>query len=274
MDLRGVNLSHCNLRRANLRDCDLRGTLLRSAILSEANLSDAKLQGANLRAASLRRAKLHRAQLQGAVLRHVSCVETDFERANLRGAEIYGIAAWHIKGKPEDQSNLIVRAHRTGPAITVDNLEVAQFVFLLLDNPSIRDVIETVGCKAVLILGRFKPERKAVLDALRDCLRDLGFVPILLDFDVPRNKDVFETVRVLASMVRFVIADISEATSVIQEVTMIVENYRMVPVQPILQGGFDTWAMFRHLADCRTGEEAGGETDCRTLPRQRPQIEA
>ena len=37
---------------------------------------------------------------------------------------------------------------------------MAQFVYLLLNNAKIRDVIDTVTAKAVLILGRFKGERK------------------------------------------------------------------------------------------------------------------
>ena len=41
----------------------------------------------------------------------------------------------------------------------------------MLHNQKIRDVIDTITSKAVLILGRFTPERKAVLDALREELR-------------------------------------------------------------------------------------------------------
>jgi hypothetical protein len=37
------------------------------------------------------------------------------------------------------------------PVVTVDNLEVAQFVYLLLNNEKIRDVINTIGEKGVLI---------------------------------------------------------------------------------------------------------------------------
>src|SRR5262249_53715738 len=53
------------------------------------------------------------------------------------------------------------------PTVTVDNIEVAQFIYLMLHNQKIRDVIDTITSKAVLILGRFTDERKAVLDALR-----------------------------------------------------------------------------------------------------------
>ena len=46
--------------------------------------------------------------------------------------------------------------------VTVDDLEVAQFVYLLLHNEKVRRVIDTITSKVVLILGRFSiPERKA-----------------------------------------------------------------------------------------------------------------
>jgi hypothetical protein len=37
----------------------------------------------------------------------------------------------------------------------------------MLHNQKVRDVIDTITSKAVLILGRFTDERKAVLDAPR-----------------------------------------------------------------------------------------------------------
>jgi hypothetical protein len=57
------------------------------------------------------------------------------------------------------------------PTVTVDNLKVAQFIYLLLDNQEIRDAIDTIAKKAILILGRFTPERKAVLEAIRTAIR-------------------------------------------------------------------------------------------------------
>jgi hypothetical protein len=50
------------------------------------------------------------------------------------------------------------------PEITVDNIEVAQFIYLLMHNQKIRDVIDTITSKVVLILGRFTPKRKQVLE--------------------------------------------------------------------------------------------------------------
>jgi hypothetical protein len=121
------------------------------------------------------------------------------------------------------------------PEITVDSLEVAQFVYLMLNNQKIRDVIDTITSKAVLILGRFTAERKAVLDALRNELRKHNYLPILFDFDVPSTRDISETVSLLARMARFVIADLTEPSSIPKELEAIVPGLA-VPVQPLLEG--------------------------------------
>jgi hypothetical protein len=129
----------------------------------------------------------------------------------------------------------------------VDNLEVAQFIHLLLNNQKIRDVIQTIGKKAVLILGNFKPERKAILDAIRNALRNFGYLPILFDFDVPENRDITETVSALAHLSRFIIADITDARSIPQELQAIVPHLPSVPVKPLLLSSQREYAMFEHF---------------------------
>jgi hypothetical protein len=84
----------------------------------------------------------------------------------------------------------------------------------MLNNKKVRNVIDTITSKVVLILGRFTDERKAVLDALREELRKRNYLPILFDFDKPTNQTTDETITLLARMSRFVIADISDAKSV------------------------------------------------------------
>jgi hypothetical protein len=132
------------------------------------------------------------------------------------------------------------------PTITVDNLEVAQFIYLLLNNQKIRDVIDTIATKAVLILGRFTSERKVILDALREELRKCNYLPILFDFEKPTSRDFTETVRTLAHMSRFIIADLTDPSSIPQELQAIIPTLA-VPVQPILLEGKQEYAMFVDL---------------------------
>ena len=90
--------------------------------------------------------------------------------------------------------------------IIVDDLRVAQFIYLLLHNEKIRTVVDTNRKKAVLILGRFTEKRKAVLRRLWNELRKRGFLPILFDFEKPSGRNLTETVSTLAHLARFIIA--------------------------------------------------------------------
>jgi hypothetical protein len=95
----------------------------------------------------------------------------------------------------------------------------------------------------VLILGRFSEERKAVLDAIRDVLRKHDYLPILFDFDPTTNQTIIETVKTLAGMSRFVIADITDARSVSQELLIIDTHCRTVAVPLIKKRGEPEYGM-------------------------------
>jgi hypothetical protein len=235
-DLSGANLLGANLRSAdlsgaNLQEADLSGANLREANLTEANLGYASLVEANLSAANLGYASLvevylHHADLSGACLsgadlreanlQGATLINTDLTDADLTGCRIYGVSAWNLKLEGAKQQNLII-THLGEPKITIDNIEVAQFIYLMLNNQKVREVIDTITSKAVLILGRFTKERKPVLEALREELRQRKYLPILFDFDKPKSRNTDETITLLARMARFVVADISDAKSVLQE---------------------------------------------------------
>jgi Pentapeptide repeats (8 copies) len=178
-DLHGANLKGSNLRDAillkiNLTGANLSETDLRGAILSGAILQDANLRGANLIEANFREADLRGADLTGADLRWATLVEAKLENAFLSGCRVYGVSAWNVElNNGTKQQELVITAPDE-PEVTVDNIEVAQFVYLLLHNEKIRGIIETVGKKGVLLLGRFTEGRTVVLDRLRDELRQRG----------------------------------------------------------------------------------------------------
>ena len=280
LDLTGANLCKANLQGADLTEAwllgaQLHGADLRKAILSEANLEvalasgsnlsgalldrarlrgtfllHAKLRKADLRSADLVGANLFRADLTGADLRGANLnganmVETLVEGATFDGCSVYGTSIWGLRGTPKSQVDLIFTPVKE-PPITVDNLQVAQFVYLIRNNPEIRNVIDTIGKKGVLILGRFSRERKVVLDALREKLRQMGYIPMVFDFERPTDRDFTETILTLSGMCLFIIADITNPKSSPLELQATVPNY-MVPFATIIQKGEEPFSMFRDL---------------------------
>jgi hypothetical protein len=156
------------------------------------------------------------------------------------------VSAWKVKhNEGTKQQDLVITA--AGEVeIAVDNIEVAQFVYLLLHNEKIRDVIDTIGRKGVLLLGRFTEGRIAVLERLREALRQRGYIPIVFNFDKPETKDFTETVRLLAGRSKFVIADITNPKSAPLELQATVPEI-MVPFRPIIEEGEQPFAMLQDL---------------------------
>ena len=249
-NLRNVNLSEARLSRADFYNADLRGANLqgarvRRAKLEKANLNNADLRKADFRKADFREADLSDAKLRDANLEQAQLVGANLERADLTNCFIYGISAWNVKLEGANQTNLII-APPNEPMITLDNLEVAQFIYLLINNKKIRDVINTIGKKAVLILGRFTPERKEILDSLAEALRQRGFLPIIFDFEGSHERDFTETVKILAGLSLFVIADMTNPKSNPLELQATVPDY-MIPFVPIIQEGENPFSMFIDL---------------------------
>jgi hypothetical protein len=209
----------------------LKGAKLGRASLQRAKLCNARLMSADLRAADLRGADLCDADLSDACLIGADLRGACLEGTNPRGCRVCGVSAWDASLCDHDELRRDLIVTPVGQAkVTVDNIEVAQFVYLLLNNPRIRGVIDTVCRKGGLILGRFSDERKAVLDALRK--RD--FVPMIFDFDKPRERDLTETVKTLAGLCRFIIADITAPKSSPLELQATVPDY-MIPFVLIIQ---------------------------------------
>jgi len=241
-----ADFSHADATEADFHDADLYG-----ACLHKANLTGADFRGANLREAVmsgsiLTRAKLSCLDLRNAELQHSVLVGTDLTGTDISGANVYGASIWDARLEGTIQQDLVITP-TDQPIISVDNLEIAQFMYLLLNSSKIRSVIDTVTSKVVLILGRFTVERKLILDAIRAELRTRNYVPLLFDFAKPKNRDITETVSTLAHLACFVIADISDPRSVPQELMAIVPTLPSVPIQPLLSSSEEEYGMFEHF---------------------------
>ena len=71
-------------------------------------------------------------------------------------------------------------------------------------------------------------------------------MPIVFNFDKPETKDFTETMRLLAGLSKFVIADITNPRSAPLELQATVPEI-MVPFQPIIEQGEEPFAMLGDL---------------------------
>jgi uncharacterized protein YjbI with pentapeptide repeats len=242
VNLRDANLAGADLTHAFFHEADLCGADLSRATMVGTNFCLARLCGATLAGADLHRANFDRtdltgADLTGANLERTLLVGTIVSRARFSGCKVYGASAWDLDlSDVDDQSGLRITREDQAESITVDNLQVAQFVYLLLHNSNIRDVIDTVGRKGVLLIGRFTGAGGEILRAIRDELKTRHqLLPIMFEFAPLPSQDTLKTISTLAHLSRFVIADLTDAQSVLQELTLIVRELHTLPVQPLLR---------------------------------------
>jgi uncharacterized protein YjbI with pentapeptide repeats len=231
LTLPGIDFSNVDLCSASFGSACLQGAILQGADLTWADMVDCNLIGANLRGANMRFARLTEARLQS---------------ADLSDALVYGVAAWNVHLDGATQTNLVVTPEGDANEITADDLEVAQFLHLLLTNAKIRDVIDTLSTRVVLILGRFTPDRLEILHAIKDALRANNYVPVLFDFQRSRNKTLLGTASLIAHLARFVIADASDAAMIREEVPHLLQSV-FIPVQPIIETRFSEPVIWNEL---------------------------
>jgi hypothetical protein len=227
-DLSGADLGFADLLRADFRYTDLS-----SAELGGADLSFAVLVGANLKGANLSGVDLVRADLTGANLSAAIFIEANLQQASLSNCIVHGISLWDVEVTGARQDNLVIsRADQA--SITVDQLNVAQFLSLWLTNEQWREGIDLKVNNTVFLLGRFPAERQAVLDILRDILRQHGYCPIVLDLEPEASGSSTETtLKALAPLVKFMIADLTGWSTVPQAVQAIAPRLA-IPVQALL----------------------------------------
>jgi hypothetical protein len=209
-------------------------------VLAHADLYNADLSGANLDGADLTQARLDESDLSRA-----SLIQTTMANCTLDHADVYGVAVWRPRGEPKSQKSLRISPPRE-PLLTLDRIDLAQLVDLLVQNAKLGNVISALSSKSVLILGRFSDARKPILELLSNQVRARDMLPIVFDWEPSESRDLTETVQILASICRFVIADITDARSVPQELSHIIPFFPSVPVQPLILSSQRPYAMFEH----------------------------
>ena len=220
--------------------------------LTRIDLSGRNLSGIDFRGVGLFKANFSGANLRNANLRQSILIRTNFAKADLTGAHVYGASVWDVNLEDTIQNDLVLteppnknkRLRETTTIVTTDNLEMAQFLHLLITNKKLRDVIDTITSKVVLILGRFNQKQKPVLDRLKTLCRQHGLLPVLFDFEGPESRDTTETVQTLAFLSRFIIADLTFPKCIPQELQATIPSIQ-APFALLIRKGAKPHSMCR-----------------------------
>jgi uncharacterized protein YjbI with pentapeptide repeats len=234
--LKGANLGQASLFRAKLTKAILSRASFFKADLSQADLSEADLEGANLQEAVLEQTSLRSANIANANLCFATLLRTNLEGAILDNAAVYGTSLWDVNTSDSRQRDLDIMPARQ-PILSVDSLQTAQLVGMLLHHKRARYDVFSITLNTVLVIGRFPQERKAVLESIKEALRGGDYAPLVLDYHQPGSGDTNETVKTLGQMSRFIVADLTEDRRIAETLDAVVHFLPSIPIQPIGQSG-------------------------------------
>lgn len=238
-----AHLTYTDLVDAYFVNCTFRRTCMRVSKIGDAKFEECVFEGCDMSYCSAEETSFKGSTFTNTKMEHMSLVHTDFSNAKLDGCYLYGISSWDLNLDNSLQKSLVITPDDM-PTLTVDNIELAQFLYLMINNQRLRDVINTITSKVVLILGNFSPKRKAILDQIREHLKTQDAIPVIFDFEKPSTRNLTETVMTLASMSKYVIADLTSPRSIPHELASIARQLPSIRFYPIILKGEKTFGMF------------------------------
>jgi uncharacterized protein YjbI with pentapeptide repeats len=258
-----LNFSGMNLSEVFIGGAFAEGLTLRDSVFEDAHFEEGDFSRANFSGATFHNTKFNKTILTGANFDGASFVNCNLNRVNLVGASfrvkeitetvVYGIAAWDLQTSDDmKQSKLVIERtyelysdliQQGKVPMMVDDIELAQFVYFLSKHAKMRDTLNILNDRGVLLLGRFKDGGLDRLYSMREWFQHNGYVAMIFDFARPDNLSLTETVVTMAGLSKFVVADLS-GSSVPAELQSIFTQIK----KPVLAFG-DPYTLFPDLAD-------------------------
>jgi uncharacterized protein YjbI with pentapeptide repeats len=258
-----LDFSYINLSGVAIRSASAEGLNLRNAVLEDAHFEEGDFSRADFSGATFRNTRFNKTIMTGANFDGATFVNCNLNRINLAGASfrvkeitetvVYGLAAWDLQTSAEmKQSKLVIErtyelySDLIGQGkvpLMVDDIELAQFVYYLTNHKKMRDALNILNDKGVLLLGRFKDGGLERLYSIRERLRSKGYMSMIFDFARPDNLSLTETVVTMAGLSKFIVADLS-GSSVPAELQSVLSQIK----KPILAFG-NPYAVFPDVAD-------------------------
>lgn len=235
-ELVGPDFSYADLTGADFLSAKLMNSDFEGSIIKDTKFHASLIMGSNFKNSIVNNSSFLSANLWGSNFNSAIIRDSDFNGCNLSNVDlsnaeisncyIYGISAWEIKRNDSTKTNnlIITRRFSKGAEINVDDIELAQFISLIMDNKKISNLINSMRTKSVLILGSFNNKTKLVLDRIKEVLPNYNLIPIVFDFIPSEKQDLIETVKTIALLSSFVIVDLSIPAGQLHELASIVRE--------------------------------------------------
>lgn len=270
-NLENVNLENANcsfsnftnaiLNNANFASADLINNTMIESTCINANFTNASIVqnlsgGSDFSSTDFTGSKIVLTNLVGCNLQKTKFIDcylngSNLSRSNLnesiiKNSTVYGVSAWDLSTEGSLQENLTITNYYNDSTLTVDDLEIANFIYLITNNNKVANAIDNISTKVVLILGRFTSERLEILKYIKSILKKKNYVPVLFDFEKPNQKDLTETIGLIGRMSKFIVADLTDAKSVPQELSELIPNNPTLTIYPIISKEDREYSMFEH----------------------------
>ncbi len=240
-ELINTTMINCNCINSKFLSVSMVQNLAGGSNFSFSDFTGSKIITTNLIDCNLQETKFIDCYLNGSNLSR-----SNLNKSIIKNTTVYAISTWDISTEDSLQENLTITNHYNNFDLTVDDLEIANFINLISNNNKVANAIDNISSKIVLILGRFTPERLDVLNHIKLVLKRKNYVPILFDFEKPSQRDLTETIGLIGRMSKFVVADLTEAKSIPQELSELIPNNPSLTIYPIISKGNKEYSMIEH----------------------------
>ncbi len=249
--LNNVNFSSADLINTTMIDCNcINAKFINVSMVQNlaggSNFSFSDFTGSKIVITNLVNCNLQETKFIDCFLNGSNLSRSNLDKSIIKNSTIYGVSTWDISTKDSLQENLTITNLYNDSVLTVDDIEIANFIYLISNNNKVANAIDNISTKVVLILGRFTPERIEILKYIKSILKRKNYVPILFDFEKPDRRDLTETIGLIGRMSKFVVADLTDAKSIPQELSELIPNNPSLTIYPIVSKEHREYSMFEH----------------------------